>query len=495
MDRGSFEALGDVDARDFRAAAHRVADMVADYLEGVERYPVSPSIRPGDVTRQLSAAPPDGAEPLDRILDDYASLIEPNVTHWNHPGFLAYFATSGSGPGILGETLAAALNVNTMLWRTGPVSTELEVLVCDWLRQMLDLPGVFRGHINDTASMSTLIALGSARHLLGDLDVKHLGMAGRPDMPRLTIYASDQAHSSVDKAAIVLGLGLEQVRKVSVDDAYRMRPEALNAAIAADRAAGGLPLAVVATAGTTSTTSIDPLAPIAAICAEEGLWLHVDAAYGGAAAICPELRPAFAGLERADSIVVNPHKWLFTPIDCSVLFFRDPEAARDAYSVVPAYLRTDDPHAINLMDYGIQLGKRFRALKLWMVIRAFGVAGLRARIRAHCALAREFADWVRSDPGFELVAPVPLSTVCFRACGTGSEEEDDGLNRRLLSTVNRSGAVLLSSTELGGRVTLRLAVANIRTGYGHVERAWGLIRSTATALRQREAGARLAPRD
>jgi len=280
----------------------------------------------------------------------------------------------------------------------------------------------------------------------------------------------------------MLGLGRKHVRRIAVDDAFRMRPAALAEAIALDRNAGQLPCAVVATAGTTSTTSVDPLSEIAAVCAEHDVWLHVDAAYGGAAAICPELRPAFAGLERADSIVINPHKWLFTPIDCSVLLLRDPDVVRDAYSVVPAFLRTDEPDVTNLMDFGVRLGRRFRALKLWMVIRAFGVEGLRARIRAHCALARMFADWVRADPGFEVLAPVPFSTVCFRARGNRLGDED-AMNRRLLDLVNRSGAVLLSSTELRGHVALRLAIGNIRTEHRHVARAWELIHSTATRLR------------
>jgi len=489
MRRRPPDVLGDIDAQDFRAAAHRVADMIADYLQGVERYPVFPPLQPGDVAQRLPASPPEEAEPLSLILDEYASLIEPNVTHWNHPGFFAYFAVTGSGPGVLGEALAAALNVNTMLWRTGPASTELEVLVCDWLRQMIGLPPVFGGHINDTASMSTLIALGAARHRLPGLEVKQHGLAGRSEVPRLTIYASDQAHASVDKAAIMLGLGLGQVRKISVDEAYRMRPAALAAAVANDRALGCLPVAVVATAGTTSTTSVDPLSDVAAVCREQGLWLHVDAAYAGAAAICPELRPAFAGLEQADSIVVNPHKWLFTPIDCSVLLLRDAAVVRDAYSVVSAYLRSEEPSGTNLMEYGIQLGRRFRALKLWMVIRAFGVEGMRARIRAHCALAREFADWVRADPGFEVMAPVPFSTVCFRARGGNEAGIDDELNRRLLEMVNHDGAVLLSSTELSGRVVLRVALGNIRTERRHVEKVWQLVRSAAATLRGRDSAA------
>ena len=406
---------GDIPPAELRPALHRVADMIADYLERVGDYPVLPAIAPGHVREALPALPPEDAEPLDRILDDYRRIIEPHVTHWNHPGFFGYFAISGSGPGILGEALTAALNVNAMLWRTGPAPTELEELVCDWLRAMLDLPPEFRGHINDTASIGTLLALAAARHRLAGGEVRELGIAGRPELPPLVVYASEQAHSSIDKAAITLGLGLANVRRVATDEAFRMEPAALEDALAADRAAGRLPIAVVATAGTTSTTSVDPLRAVAAICRRAGLWLHVDAAYAGSAAICPEYRALLDGMEEADSIVVNPHKWLFTPVDCSVLLLRDPAALREAFALVPEYLRTDEPGVTNLMDYGPQLGRRFRSLKLWMVIRAFGVAGLQTRIRAHCEMARAFAESVSREPGFELCAPVPFSTVCFRA--------------------------------------------------------------------------------
>lgn len=471
------EHPGDIPATEFRAAMHRAADMLADYLEHVGEYRVVPNISPGDVRSKLPAEPPTEPEPLGQILDDYQRLIEPNTTHWNHPGFMAYFGITGSGPGIIGEALAAGLNLNAMLWRTGPAATELEELVCDWLRQMIGLPESFRGHINDTASMASLLALASARERLREYEIRQRGMAGRPDLPALTVYASEQAHSSIDKAAITLGIGLENLRRIEVDDEFRMDVGALEAAVRADRAAGRRPMAVVATVGTTSTTSIDPVDLIAELCQRAGMWLHVDAAYAGSAAICPEYRARMPGLERADSIVTNPHKWLFTPVDCSVLLVRDPQQMKAAFSIVPEYLRTQEQGGTNLMDYGVQLGRRFRALKLWMVIRAFGVKGLQERIRYHCALGQEFAQGVAAEPGFELCAPVPFSTVCFRATPDLPPDEQDRFNERLMAEVNAPGEVFLSHTKLRGRYVLRLTVGNLRTGREHVERAWELIRT------------------
>ncbi|HEY4596522.1 MAG TPA: pyridoxal-dependent decarboxylase [Thermoanaerobaculia bacterium] len=473
----------DLPSDEFRAAMHRVADLVADYLEGVGDRPVLPAVKPGEVRSVLPATAPEQPEPLDTILDDYLRVIEPNLTHWNHPGFLAYFGITGSGPGILGETLAAGLNVNAMLWRTSPAGTELEERVCAWLARMMDLPADFRGHINDTASSSSLVALAAARHRL-PVDVRVRGLSGRPEVPPLTLYASDQAHSSIDKSAIVLGLGQENVRRIETDADFRMSVPALTAAVERDRAEGRLPMAVVATVGTTSTTSVDPVPEIADLCAREGLWLHVDAAYAGSAAICPEYRTLMPGIERADSLVVNPHKWLFTPVDCSLLYVRDPALLKAAFSLVPEYLRTaEDSEVTNLMDYGFQLGRRFRSLKLWMVIRAFGVEGLRERIREHCALARELAGWIAADPRFELAAPVPFSTVCFRA---RVEEDQDRFNERLLARVNAAGPVFLSHTVLEGRHTLRVAIGNLRTEREHIERLWELVGRAYEELRREE---------
>ena len=451
---------------------HAVADRVADYLEHVGELPVLPDTTPGDVSRALPAHPPDDPEPIDAILADFDRIVVPNNTHWNHPGFLAYIAITGSGPGILGETLSAALNVNAMLWRTSPAATELEERTCDWVRQLIGLPDTFRGHINDTASIGVLLALAAARERAVP-DIRERGVAGE----RFAVYTSDQAHSSIDKAAIALGIGLDQVRRVDSDDAFQMIPGALAAAIATDRARGIVPLAVVATAGTTSTGALDPLDPIAQIAQDEDLWFHVDAAYGGGAAVLPEIRAQLDGIERADSVVVNPHKWLFVPVDCSLLFLRDPRALKAAFSLVPPYLSTPEQGVTNLMDYGPQLGRRFRSLKLWMVLRAFGASGIRDRISAHLRLANTFAAWVDADPRFERAAPVTLGIVAFRALTGGDGDADDRLNERILARVNASGSVFLSHSVLRGRYVLRVVVGNLRTTEQHLATAWDQIRA------------------
>jgi aromatic-L-amino-acid decarboxylase len=458
-----------------------ILDWIAAYLGEPERYPVLARVRPGDILRSLPPSPPAHGEALEAIIRDFETRILPGITHWNHPGFFAYFSISASIPGILAELLIAALNVNGMLWKTSPAATELEQLALDWLRQLLGMqPGWF-GIINDTASISTMLALAAAREARPELQIRERGMAGRPDLPVLRVYTSVQAHSSVDKAALALGIGLENVVHIDADEQFRMHPDGLARAIDGDRARGLLPIACVATVGTTSTTSIDPVPAIADICARERLWLHVDASYGGAAAVVPEMRGVLDGVERADSLVVNPHKWLFTPIDCSAFFTKRPEVLRRAFSLVPEYLVTREQDEVeNLMDYGVQLGRRFRALKLWMVIRAFGVEGLADRIRAHCRLARQFAGWVESDPAWELMAPVPFSLVCFRYAPGGMAEADrDRRNESILHAVNATGDVFLSHTRLGGHFTLRLAIGNIRTEQRHVELAWRRLRETA----------------
>ncbi|HEX7119913.1 MAG TPA: pyridoxal-dependent decarboxylase [Longimicrobiales bacterium] len=473
--------LGDMDPEAFRRYGHAVIDWIAEYLAHPERWPVLPHVAPGDVRAALPAEPPAHPEPMPELLADFDRLIAPATTHWNHPGFMAYFAITGSGPGILGELLAAALNANAMLWRTGPAATELEEVALDWLRQLLGLPTGFEGTINDTASSSTLYALAAAREAAAELRIRQEGLAGRPELPRLRIYSSAEAHSSVDKAAITLGLGLEGSVRVATDGEHRMDVEALERAIAEDRERGFRPLAVVATVGTTSTTAIDPVPAIAAVCEREGVWLHVDASYGGALAVVPERRAVLAGCERADSIVVNPHKWLFTPIDCSALYTRRPDVMRAAFSLVPEYLKTTEaPEVRNLMDYGVALGRRFRALKLWFVLRYFGAQGIADRLREHLRLAAEFASWVDAAEDFERLAPVPMSVVVFRYHPPGLDEAElETRNAALLERLNATGEVFLSHTRVDGRYALRLAIGNLRTTEAHVRRAWELMRELA----------------
>ena len=470
-------ALGDMSPDDFRDAAHRVADLAADYLDRLEDYDVLPKIEPGATRAKLPAAPPASPQPLDLILADYRSIIEPYITHWQHPMFMAYFPSVATGPGILGEWLSSTLNSNVMLWRNAPSSTELEEVVVSWLRQMLGLPDAFDGMFTDTASISSLLSIVAARHAVPGLSARDEGLAGRAGLGRLRMYASTEAHSSIDKAAIVAGIGRTGVRRIPIDDEYRMKAELLSEAIAEDRAAGWTPFCVVATLGTTSSTSVDPCEAIAEIGRREKLWLHVDAAYAGAAAIVPEMRPLLAGWEHADSIVVNPHKWMFTPFDASLLLFRSPETFRDAFSIVPEYLRTPEAGAVhNFNEYGIQLGRRFRALKMWMQIRWFGVDGMAARLREHMRLARLFASWVEADPDWELLAPVPFSTVCLRY---RKGDDLDAINEAILGRVNAGGKVYLSHTKLAGRYTLRVALGNPRQTEEHVARCWDLLREAA----------------
>ena len=431
----------------FRADGHDAVDWAADYLERRRELPVRSRVAPGEVRRRLPERPPERGEPFSAVLRDLDEIILPGVTHWNHPRFFAYFAITGSPPGILAELLAATLNVNAMLWRTSPAATELEALVVAWLADLLGLPAGWHGHIEDTASTSTLAALAAAR------DSAPAG--------RRTVLASDQAHSSVEGACRLLGL---ELRTVPSDRAFRMRPELLDL----DGVA-----AVVATVGTTSTTSVDPVAPIAETCAKDGVWLHVDAAYAGAAMVCPEHRWALAGVERADSVVVNPHKWMFTPIDCSVLYTRRPKALRAVFAADPEYLRTSAEGVTNLMDYGPALGRRFRALKLWAVLRAYGREGLQQTIREHVRLAERFEGWVRAEPGWELAAPRPFSVVSFR------REGPDDLNQAILERVNAGGEAYLSHTRLDGRYVLRLAVGHADTTEEDVGVAWAALRRAA----------------
>ena len=473
-DAAQVAGFTDMDVTNFRAAAHLVVELMADYLETVESRPVLPTLEPGALRTAFPSAPPEAPEPIGAILDDYRRLIEPNATHWQHPSFFAYFPTTASAIGILGEMLTAAIGQNAMLWRTSPPGTELEQVVVDWLRQAFGLPEAFDGLLTDTASTSTLIGLAAAREAGLGADLR----GGRA-------YASSEAHSSVEKALLTLGLGRDGLVRIAANERFEMRPEALEAAIAEDRSAGLRPFAVVATIGTTSSTSIDPVPAIATIAEREGIWLHVDAAYGGALAIVPEHRRLFAGWERADSIVVNPHKWLFTPLDASILLSRRLDAVREAFSLTPPadLVGREAGAGRDYTAFTPQLGRRFRALKVWMLLRWFGLEGLRRRLDRHVELARAFVAEVDADPAWQRLAPVPFATVCFRyAPGGRSEAELDELNGRLLDAVNGGGEVFLSHTRLADRFTLRLVVGNLRTERRHVERAWAVLRGEAAKL-------------
>ena len=467
----------------FREQFDRVAAWIEDYLRDTRRYPVLSRVQPGDLIGALPAAPPDAGEPFDAIFRDFEQFVMPGITHWNHPRFFAYFAISASPVTILAEALAAALDANAMAWRTSPAATELEDVTIDWLRQMLGLPAAFHGIIYDTASISGYTGLAAARESLG-LDIRERGMGGRDDLPALRVYITEHTHAHIEKGAIALGVGRANVIKIPVDDDFRMRPEALQAALDDDIAHGRRPMAAVATVGTTSTTSSDPVAAIRAITAARNVWLHVDAAYAGPAAILPEFRALLDQAHGADSLVLNPHKWLFVPIDLSVLYVRDPELLRRTFSLAADYLEIPETNVHNYMDYGLQLGRRFRALKLWFAIRAYGVHGLQTRLRAHIALAQEFAQWVEAAAEWEIAAPHPLSVVCYRFAPPGLDDaECDTLNAAILDDVNADGRIFISATKLHGRTVLRLAIGNERTTREDVALAWEILRETAARLR------------
>ena len=489
LDAAQRSGMGDMPSSELRAALHEVADMVADYLDGVEDYAVLPHVQPGELSDRLGGPVPEDPEPLERILRDLRADVIPNVTHWQSPNNMAYFSSTASGIGILGELISSGLNSNAFIWRVSPVGTELEGITIGWLRGGLGLPDDFDGVFNDTASISTLSGLACARQQA----TGNASQAGLRASAPLRIYISSQAHSSVERAAMILGIGRDGVRAVEVDERLAMDPAALRTAIAEDRAAGWLPAGIVATIGTTSTTAIDPVEAIADVAAEEGLWLHVDAAYSGPVALIPEMRHLFAGWERADSIVVNPHKWMFTPFDCSLLLTRRMETLRAALSLVPEYLRAYDGKvgARDYSEYVPQLGRKARGIKMWMQLRYFGLSGLRRRLQQHLDLAQELAGWIEQDADAQLLYPVPLGTVCFRmrpARFAGREGEPavataiDGLNEAVMNHVNDSGEIFLSHTRIDGTFVLRLAIGNIRTERRHVERAWELLRRAAAGL-------------
>jgi aromatic-L-amino-acid/L-tryptophan decarboxylase len=466
------KGLGDMSPEEFERQGRVVVEWIAGYFDSGHELPVFPSVAPGHLKALLSDTPPDDPEPFDEVWSDFVNHVVPGSTHWNQPGFHAYFANSASGPGVLGEMAAAALNANAMIWRSAPAGTELEELATDWVRQLLGLPSGFRGVINDTASSSTLYALTAAR-VAAFPSAQDDGLSG---LPPGRVYLGE-AHSSIDKAVLTLGLGRKGVRRVETDHHFGLRVDALRAAIREDQTAGARPTAVVATVGTTSAVSVDPVAAIADVCEEFGLWLHVDAAYAGPIAICPEFRSFFEGWERADSIVVNPHKWLFTPMDCSVLFTRKPEAIRAAFSLTPSYLQAvEQGQATNLMDYGIALGRRMRSLKLWFVMRYFGRSGLQSRLREHVRLARWFAHEVETSDAWETVGPTNFGTCVFRFAPSDVEDsEADRLNLQILEWVNDTGEAFLSSTVQLDRVWLRMSIGHLRTDEVQVRRVWELL--------------------
>ncbi|HUR99706.1 MAG TPA: pyridoxal-dependent decarboxylase [Pyrinomonadaceae bacterium] len=466
--------FGDMPAEEFRRYGYEVVDWIANYFEHIGEYPVLSQVQPDWLKENLPTSAPSTGEDFGKVLEDVDRLILPAVTHWNHPNFHGLFSTSTSSVGVFGEMFAAAFDMKAMLWRTSPSSTELEDVVLDWLRQMMNLPKEFEGIIYDTASVSTMHAIAAARER-ANLNIRELGMSGRDDLPLLRVYCSEHVHSSIDKAVITLGLGTRSLRKIEVNERFEMRAEALADAIKEDVEAGHIPICVIPTIGTTSTSSVDPVDAIADICEKHGIWLHVDAAYAGSAAIVPEMQGLFKGWERADSIVTNPHKWLFTPFDLSILYCRDLSEMKKAFSLVPEYLKTSDESTVkNGMDYGIQLGRRFRALKLWFVMRYFGREGLIARIREHCRLARLFASWVEESANFEMLAPVPFALVCFRA-RPARVDDPDALNEKIMNDINASGEAYLSHTKLDGKFTLRLSVGSIRVEEKHLVKVWELL--------------------
>ena len=475
--------IGDMPPEEFRKYGHELIDWIADYLINIEQYPVLPTVEPGEVKEKFPQNPPENGEDIKKILSDIDGKIIPGVTHWNHPKFMAYFNSTSSGPGILAELLTAALNQNGMNWKSSPIAAELEEVTLDWLRQMLDLPEKFWGIIYDTASISSLHAIASAKTQV-EQERKDKSL-----LNKLCLYFSEQAHSSIEKDALFLGIKKENIRKIKIDNAFRMMPGELRNQINKDLENNLIPFCVVATIGTTSTTSIDPVPEIAKICKEKNIWLHIDAAHAGVAAIVPEMRFILNGVENADSIVVNPHKWLFMPIDISVYFTAKPEILKRTFSLIPEYLKTEhDKLAINYMDYGIQLGRRFRSLKLWFVIRYFGVKGLKNILREHIKVGRQFADLINKHPQFEVLAPVPFSTVCFRAIPNleiGVTKLNE-LNEHLMNEMNKTGKVFLSHTKLNNKFVIRLVVSGIRTKEEHMLEVWDLLQKTLSELIENE---------
>jgi aromatic-L-amino-acid decarboxylase len=467
-----------MDKKAFRESGYRFVDWVADYLDGAEQYPVVSSVRPGEIKEQLPLSAPVKAEPMERIFEDFQKIILPGITHWQHPSWFAYFPANNSPASVLAELLTAGLGAQCMIWQTSPAAAELEERVMDWLRQMLRLPEGMSGVIQDTASTASLCALLSAREKATDFHSNEDGLR-----QILTVYTSDQAHSSIEKDVKIAGFGRKNLRLIPTDEAYAMIPQELERSILSDKKMGLKPACVVATIGTTSSTAIDPVAKIGRICRRHDVWFHVDAAYAGSAALLPEMKGLLNGAEFMDSFVFNPHKWLLTNFDCSAYFVKDPGALIRTFEIHPEYLKTGhDSEVKNYRDWGIQLGRRFRALKLWFVIRSYGIEGLQAILREHIRLAQLFKGWVDRHEKFELMAPVPFSLVCFRFNDGRDDESLNVLNKKLMDSLNATGKIFLTHTSLRGRFVLRLAIGQRTTQERHVRRAWDLIVHKAEEL-------------
>jgi aromatic-L-amino-acid decarboxylase len=468
----------EMDKTEFRKMGYQFIDWVAEYLNEIEKFPVSSVSNPGDVRLRLDARPPHKGESMERLFRDFQDIILPGITHWQHPSWFAYFPANNSPPSILAELLTAGLGAQCMIWKTSPAAAELEEVVLDWLRQMIGLPEGMAGVIQDTASTATLVALLTAREKATDFESNKNGLT-RP----LRIYTSTEAHSSVVKGARIAGFGSENIRYIAIDEGFAMVSSELEKAVKEDKNKGLHPACVVATLGTTSSTALDPLAPIGRICQKYGLWFHVDAAFAGTAAMLPEKRWMMEGAEYADSFVFNPHKWMLTNFDCSAYFVKNPSLLIQTFEVHPEYLKTGvDREVKNYRDWGIQLGRRFRALKLWFVIRFYGVEGLQNMVREHIRLAQMFKEWVEEDSRFELMAPVNLSLVCFRLNDGREEGELDELNRKFLDRINATGKVFLTQTTLRENYVLRMAIGSRTTEERHVRQAWELIKSQAAEI-------------
>jgi aromatic-L-amino-acid decarboxylase len=466
-----------MDIEEFRRRGHETVEWMADYMERVEAFPVLSPVSPGDIISQLPPSPPDKGESYDDIMTDMGTIIMPGITHWQHPSFFAYFPANTSPPSILAEMVVSTLAPQCMLWQTSPAATELETRVMEWLRDMLGLPSEFTGVIQDTASTATLCAILSAREKVTDHAINETGFVGKGV---LTAYCSSETHSSIEKGVKIAGLGKENLRKISVDGAYAMDPVALESAIEEDKDHGRLPCIVVATIGTTGSTAIDPLVEIGQVCDRQGVWLHVDAAHAGTALVCPEFRWMVDGIEHADSLVMNPHKWMLTTLPTSAYFVRDPETLVRTFEILPEYLKTKAEGVANYRDWGVPLGRRFTALKLWFVIRTYGVLGLRDLVRSHVEMAHMFRDEVEAAPDFETMAPSPVNLVCFRYHPPDASEEDlDAINETLLERLNATGRIYLTHTKLDGRYTIRMVVGQTFVERRHVQAAWDMIQETA----------------